>query len=671
MSSSSPSDPYAQGATDPHDYDPDERRASAVDDAFEEEDLETAEERIERENAPSAVDYYAVLNVERTATEEDIKNSYRRLCLTFHPDKHHRPEDKATAESRFEKIQKAHDVLSDPIKRHIYDTYGPDAAEMSWEVGARGQSREEIRAEFERQSRQRQEMAAETLVKPKGEISLSLDASPIFDTDVWRSRHRRRLPLGRFEPVNTQSRGLADVLQWPEVTQAFVKHSWETQITQQSTLIVNGDVMARNGIGVGNVTGTLRHIISPLMWGEVSGTIGQSPMMQGKLVKNFSSDSFATITATSQTISGPPTLIGVLGRRITTKTTGYLTYRTGEWQLGPWGADQDFRERSACSLGVMRQVERGQWNVDVQVGVAHSHISMSYFKVLPRSIRGRFSLTLSTLLGAQASIAGDKKITKYSRIGLGVDCASMGGVTFRLKLARLGQKFVLPIILSPQFDMRLAFWAAVLPVCVSVALDKFYFNPRRKHRLAQKLAQVRGANAEILAQRKQEAEDAVRIMKDSVLRKVEAEESRNGLIIVEALYGKLPPSDLAPIRALSMQGIKGIFENLGSVNEEAASANVVRLEYIDVTMAVQSLVNNSQLHVSGGHSKVNIIGFYDPCLGEQKRLRITYKFQGKLHQVEVDDQAAVAAPLRGDFPFLVYPKELLSHSTFSFSSPGS
>lgn len=45
--------------------------------------------------------------------------------------------------------------------------------------------------------------------------------------------------------------------------------------------------------------------------------------------------------------------------------------------------------------------------------------------------------------------------------------------------------------------------------------------------------------------------------------------------------------------------------------------------------------------------KANIIGFYDPCLGEPKKLRITYRFQGKLHQVEVDDQIPVAAPLRG------------------------
>ncbi|KAI8922173.1 hypothetical protein DFJ77DRAFT_14589 [Powellomyces hirtus] len=633
-----PADPYSVSGS--------ERRSSETEDALYEDDLETAEERIERENAPAAVDYYAVLNVERTASEEEIKNAFRRLALVFHPDKIHLQEDKVAAESKFGEIQKAHDILSNPAKRHIYDTYGAEAAETSWEVGARGQSREDIRAEYERQSRLHQEMAAETLAKSKGEIHLSLDASQIFDPDVRRSRHRRRLPLGRFEPEVETSRGFADLLHWPEVTQALVKHSWETQLTQQTGLVVQGDVMARNGIGVGNVTGLLRHVVSPMMWGEVSGTVGQAPSAQAKIVKNFSPNSFATLTATGTTLSAPPTLIASLGRKISSTLTGYLTYQTGEWQLGPWGADQDFYHRSACSLGLMRRMDRSTWNTDLQVGLATSHLSFTYFRTLPRSIRGRVSVVLSTTMGVQCSIAGDKKVNKYTRVGLGVECASLGGVTLRMKLARLGQRFVIPIMLTPQFNLRLAVWATVVPICSSFLLDRFYLGPRRKRRLADKLSQVRAANAELFSQRRKEAEDAVRIMKDSVLRKLEIEEAKNGLIIVEALYGKLPPSNLSPIQALSMQGIRSMFEHLGT-STDSLLETPTQPEYIDVTVAVQSLVYSSQLHVSGGHSKANVIGFYDPCWGEAKRLRVTYKYQGKLHQVEVDDHAAVAAPLRG------------------------
>ncbi|KAJ3159386.1 hypothetical protein HDU86_001704 [Geranomyces michiganensis] len=628
-------------------------------------DLETAEERIERENAPAAVDYYAVLNVDRAASEEEIKNAFRRLALIFHPDKTHLQEDKLAAERKFEKIQKAHDILSNPAKRHIYDLYGAEAAETSWEIGARGSSREDIRAEYEAQNRAHQEMAAESLAKSKGEIHLSLDASQIFDQDL-RRRRRRRLPLGRFEPMEEPTRGFADILQWPEISHAFVKHSWETQVSQQTGLVVEGDVLARNGIGVGNVTGTLRHIVSPLMWGELSGTVGQSTSATAKVVKNFSTESFATITATGTTPSAPPILVASLGRKLTTTLTGYLTYQTGEWQLGPWGANQDFRHRSACSLGLMRRVDKAQWNTELQAGIASSHISFTYVRTLPRSIRGRASVVLSNTIGIQCSVSGDKKVNKYTRVGLGVDCATLGGVTLRVKLARLGQKLVIPIMLTPQFDFKLAIWATILPVSMSFALDRLYLEPRRRRRLAAKLAQVRAANAELLAGRRQEAEDAIRIMKDSVLRKLEAEEAKDGLVVVEALYGKLPPSSLSPVQVLSTQGIRAMFEQLGT-SDASLQPELTHVDYIDVTVAVQSLVYTSQLHISGGHSKANVIGFYDPCWGEPKRLRITYKYKGKLHQVEVDDHSAVAAPLRGRPPSRGTKRHVCSLGLYSLS----
>ncbi|XP_058073868.1 uncharacterized protein LOC131222721 [Magnolia sinica] len=73
------------------------------------------------------VDYYNVLKVSRTATDEDLKRSYRRLAMRWHPDKN--PGSKKEAEARFKQISEAYDVLSDPHKRQIYDQLGPDGLE--------------------------------------------------------------------------------------------------------------------------------------------------------------------------------------------------------------------------------------------------------------------------------------------------------------------------------------------------------------------------------------------------------------------------------------------------------------------------------------------------------------------------------------------------------------
>ena len=65
-------------------------------------------------------DYYEVLEIQKNASKDDIKNSYRKLALKFHPDRNKSP----GAEEKFKEISEAYAVLSDDEKRKRYDTYG-------------------------------------------------------------------------------------------------------------------------------------------------------------------------------------------------------------------------------------------------------------------------------------------------------------------------------------------------------------------------------------------------------------------------------------------------------------------------------------------------------------------------------------------------------------------
>jgi len=66
-------------------------------------------------------DYYEILGIRRGADGEEIKRSYRRLAMQYHPDRN--PGDKK-AEEKFKEASEAYEVLRDPEKREIYDRFG-------------------------------------------------------------------------------------------------------------------------------------------------------------------------------------------------------------------------------------------------------------------------------------------------------------------------------------------------------------------------------------------------------------------------------------------------------------------------------------------------------------------------------------------------------------------
>jgi curved DNA-binding protein len=85
------------------------------------------------------IDYYKILGVDKKASEKDIKNAYRKLARKYHPDLN--PND-AEANKKFQQLNEANEVLSDPEKRKKYDQYGEN-----WQHGEA----------YEQQARQQQQ----------------------------------------------------------------------------------------------------------------------------------------------------------------------------------------------------------------------------------------------------------------------------------------------------------------------------------------------------------------------------------------------------------------------------------------------------------------------------------------------------------------------------------
>src|SRR5277367_163259 len=89
------------------------------------------------------IDYYKILGIDKSASQDEIKSTYRKLARKHHPDLN--PNDKE-ANKKFQQINEANEVLSDPEKRRKYDQYGKDwqhaeAFEQAKQSRGKGQRR--------------------------------------------------------------------------------------------------------------------------------------------------------------------------------------------------------------------------------------------------------------------------------------------------------------------------------------------------------------------------------------------------------------------------------------------------------------------------------------------------------------------------------------------------
>ena len=83
-------------------------------------------------------DYYEILGITRNATEVEIKKSFKRMAMKFHPDRNQDDKDKDGAEEKFKEAKEAYDVLSNSQKRAAYDQFGHAGVDPSAGMGGAG-----------------------------------------------------------------------------------------------------------------------------------------------------------------------------------------------------------------------------------------------------------------------------------------------------------------------------------------------------------------------------------------------------------------------------------------------------------------------------------------------------------------------------------------------------
>jgi len=242
---------------------------------------------------------------------------------------------------------------------------------------------------------------------------------------------------------------------------------------------------------------------------------------------------------------------------------------------------------------------------------SHLKASIAYtFSEL--ALEAKLSIELA-LTGLALMLTGTWE-NESSAISTGVGLNAQG-VIMKLDLAYLGQRLSLPVVLSQDYDATLALCTAVIPSTVFVLGYHFYLKPRRRTQRATVLKDARRAMVEDMSVTRRRTQETLLLLKDVAQKHMEVESSKEGLVILEASYGPTEQDD----------------ETKGLI--------------LDVTLAVQALVHNSQVYIAGHRTKSGIQGFYDPTPSLPKSLRVRYLFRGQMHYAEIPDYVPVVLPL--------------------------
>ncbi|GAA6049156.1 hypothetical protein JCM3770_003282 [Rhodotorula araucariae] len=553
---------------------------------------------------------YSVLNLERTASEDDIQKAYRRLAALLHPDRHRDPALKPAADARFAQVQHAYEVLSDPHRRAIYDELGASGLKTNWEVATKGKTAAELRAEYERMNREKLEQSVENLVKSKGELTVISDARVCFLSNSELER------LGGPEKL-----GVVDRLQSIAQRQLFLKHTFTTPLSPATALVATTQVTARQGSGAGNMLLKLQHNPSSRLALELGTTLLRPRALTFKATYAPDVDSFARVDVPVRTVAAPPKLTVVVGRRVYDRTTATLTFRSGAWALGRWG-EALLQPYSDSSVSVGLNHTSG-WAAEATSTVFVKQVSVNWGRTVLGGFKVAVGGVVTSTAAASVGISADRRVTENCKAGMGLDVAANGSMTVKLRFSRLGQRINLPVIISSGFDLRLFAGFTLVPALGIVATNYFVLAPRKRKHLSGKLRELRKEHADYIREKRREALDAQALLAAHAAKRARDEEAKGGLVIDEAVYGVLE-----------------------AVGEQVQDDTELR--WLDVTVPLQALLppSLSQLTIPGGRSKAALLGFCDPALGEKKRLRVRYRFKGRVHEATWADREPVAIPLR-------------------------
>ncbi|KAL3994706.1 hypothetical protein ACH3XW_22800 [Acanthocheilonema viteae] len=534
------------------------------------------------------LDFYAILNVAKDATVDEINKSYRQKCLIFHPDRHPDLAEKKEAENFFLKLRKAYETLSDPKLRTIYDTVGQQGLELhGWELIPKSDNAENIRREYEFLKRLRETEIMLQRVHPS-----SLFVCKTSLTGVFAANPELRCP--------------------PQVTGMSLSQNVECAMTAKDKVGLNGRVKMNNGKGDGAFMLHWKRVISSSCLLEFSTTFAPDSILLGcKYAKSIYLKNAIVIQPSVQYFplysAINPGCTFILSRNLHPCWQGSVIYHCG------------LQSYLTTSL-IHTELNMPKFFINLTISPANSNVRIVYTK---RSVeQDSFTETscIFSLMGIMPAVAFERRLSRYSRIGCNLSFAfpsCLLQAKFRLKTGASVYDYQFLLCDSEEDLARSTLYGVIAPIAAFYLLKGVF---RHVYERFMSLFEDHSEERQVDAIKREEASNVVDLMRRTAERIAKEEEQKHGLIIVEAKYGQM----------------------VGE-GHNALSYPLLGDRIVDVTIPLQAMVNDSQLRIYSGKSQLP--GFYDPCPTESKMLRIVYKYRDRMHSVSVPDEVALHIPM--------------------------
>jgi len=463
------------------------------------------------------MDPYSILNVDKIATEARIQSSYKNLSKTFHPDRQPPGKARDAAQEVFVAFKNAHEILTDPVLRQVYDDYGNEAVRIV-KMSIHSQDPDALYPTLLKYHQMNQKKRA------RSHVLESLEEASIEKLD-----HEFQVRTFMEFPCSTESTCFSkegvEPIGLPELSGASLSVSSTTPASSKMDITLG--ISTEINKGKGNCSRNVAIGYKPQQGTQILANVDLSNFKSFSIGTTRTLASNTTLTATARSIPKTRTMaLSLVSHRDLWKNK----FR-GTWALG---VGSDFSLHYGLFSFTTLFTDYPTITAKFNIGVNQYPIKLSAKKLYNDGSQIFYCSLGWGSTGEEVKAIFSRAITSYTDLSMGIKHASHSGLTWLFQVERGGFTFRLPILIS-SVTSSTYYEKTTLLSCITMICDQAIGQIWKE--IGGQVLQVEKDEFDYKSQKtKHDAEQQLYFMKPIANLNTEREHQRNGLVIYQACY---------------------------------------------------------------------------------------------------------------------------------------